>query len=246
MRLTSFPALLALALAGCNNGATGPDPGAPDLAMAPTPDLTTVSMCTAAVEQLLGPIDKVSTGTVSVLSDSGGVKTLYIDASAGGISTMDTHPRIYVSLASGTSVAVTDKTARTSKDWDLALKRPVLFTNDGDGGPGAGGSLSIAKAFEQVTAADAAGQTLNTEAFVDDTCNAMTDPTGAVLTTMSDWYDYDPASNMVTPKPSTTWIIRGANGTALYKLAIDDYYATSTGMTGSTGGHYKVRVATLQ
>src|SRR5690242_10283047 len=39
--------------------------------------------CPAEREAAIGPVDKVSDGEVTVLSDTGGVKTLYIDASAG-------------------------------------------------------------------------------------------------------------------------------------------------------------------
>ena len=114
-------------------------------------------MCSAAIRMALGPIDKVSTGAVSVLATSGTVRTLYVDASAGGFGVSDTYPRTYVNLETATQVAITDKQAPSSTAWDLAIKRPVLFTNDGDGGPGMGGTKVVSKAFNQVTAADATG-----------------------------------------------------------------------------------------
>ena len=263
MRLPDCLALLVLA-AGCGSPSAALDSstldsstvdssgldslGPRDLAAAAdaagTSDLAGTSMCTAAVEQLLMPIDQVSTGVVKTLSDSGGVKTLYLDASAGGISVAGQNPRLYLNLATGTRVALTDGAARKSTEWDLALKRVVLFTNDADGGPGTGGSLALAKSFDEVTAKDAVGTNMVTEAFVDDMCNAMLDPIGEVLTSMSHWYDYDQQTNIVTPRPVTTWLLRGATG-KLYKLEIDDYYSAPDGTKGMSGGHFKIRIAAL-
>ena len=96
-------------------------------------------MCTAARDAALGPIDAVSTGEMKVLSTSGTTRQLFVDASAGGAMNAAQNPWIYVNLGTGTKVAVTDPASFTSKDWDLALKRSLLRTNDGDGGPGAAG-----------------------------------------------------------------------------------------------------------
>jgi hypothetical protein len=248
MRRLCTCVLSTLFAAGCGAPATPLDGGAGDLAVAPPADLSTVdltpaSMCTAAVQQLLNPIDMVSNGTVNILATNAGVRTVYIDASAGGINGANTNPRLYISLETATRVQLTDKTARKSTAWDLALKRVVLFTNDGDGGSGMGGALSVAKPFDQVTAADAAGG-FTPESFVDGSCNPKTDPIGEVLTSMSSWYDYDQQTNHVTPKAGTTIIVRGGTG-KLYKLEIDDYYSAPDGTMGMSGGHYKVRIGAL-
>lgn len=240
--------LSLLVAAGCGSATPAPDGGAADLVMATPPDLTSVdlapaSMCTKAVEQVLAPIDSVSNGAIKVLATAGAVRTLYLDASAGGLNAAEKNPRLYVSLESGTAVNVTDKAARKSTAWDLAMKRVVLFTNDGDGGPGTGGALSVGKPFDQVTAADAKGS-FATESFVDADCKERADPIGEVLTSMSDWYDYDQATSHVSPKAGSTWIIRGGTG-KLYKLEIDDYYSAPDGTVGMSGGHYKVRIGAL-
>lgn len=236
-----LPLLLLSPLACSSNG--GGSDAAPDQAAADGGDAAG-PMCTAAIEAALKPISTVSTGAVMVLSDVGGVKTLYVDASAGGINAQDMNPRIYLSLDGATKVAVTDAMARTSTMWDLALKRPILFTNSGDAGPGTGGTLFVGKAFDQVTAADAAGKMFAVEHFVDAACVQQTDATGALLTTFDGWYDYDQQTNAVTPKPNTTLIVRGATG-KLFKLAVLNYYSTPDGGTGMAGGIYTLKVAAL-
>lgn len=202
------------------------------------------TQCTQAYKDFLLPIDSVSTGAVSVVSDSGGVKTLYVDASAGGINKAPKSPRVYVNLGTGARVDVTDVSALQSKDWDLALKRDVIFTNSGDGGPGQGGAAEVSKSFASVGAADADGATIAAESFFDADCNRKQDPTGAVLTTFSDWYDYDQTTHIPSPKANTTFIVKGADGTR-YKVAITSYDALPDGGTGTNYGAYLLQVSPL-
>lgn len=243
---------LALVLAaGCSSAsnavATGDDAatdtGAPGDSGNDAPVEAATNMCSAALAMILGPIDKVSTGAVTIVSDMGGVKTLYVDASAGGFGNDASNPRVYVDLAAGKRVDVTDVQAATSTAWDLAIKRPVIFTNSGDGGSGQGGVIIVGKAFDQVTSADATGN-FATETFVDMDCNAQLDPTGLPLTTFNGWYNYDQATNHLTPKPSTTFVVRGGSG-KLYKVGIESYYATPSGGTQTNGGEFLLQVAAL-
>jgi hypothetical protein len=180
-----------------------------------------------------------------VLSTVGTTRTLYVDASAGGTAMADQNPWIYLSLATGTKVAVTDPGSFTSKAWDLALKRPLIRTNDGDSGPGAGGAVLLdGKAFAAVTAADAAAATIATETWFDASCNLNTDQTGSIATTFSGWYAYDQATNKLAPHPGT-FVVRGAAG-ELYKVAILGYYTNPDGTAGMAGGRYEIEVGPLQ
>ncbi|AKV02804.1 hypothetical protein AKJ09_09467 [Labilithrix luteola] len=201
-------------------------------------------VCTAAAEQLLKPVDSVSTGAVTVLSDETGVKTIFVDAAAGGTAGQATNPRLYLNLDSLARVDVTDKTASTSTAWDLAIKRPILFTNGGHGGSGQGGAVRLVdKEFDAVTAADASSATFAKEIFFDADCNPQTDQTGAVKTTFDGWYDYNTADNTLTPAAGT-WLVKGGAG-KLYKIAIVTYYATPDGGVGMSGGRYVIKVGAL-
>lgn len=198
--------------------------------------------CTVAAEQLLTPVDKVSTGDVAVLSDTAGIKTIYVDASAGGPSGGATNARLYLNLETVTKVQVTDKTAASSTAWDLSLKRSVIFTNDGAGGSGMGGA-SFLKNTDFSTVTSAAGATLATEKFFDSDCNAVLDEIGSVKTTLSEWYDYDASTHVLTPHPGT-FLVRGGTG-KLYKVEILSYYATSDGGVGMAGGKLTLKVGAL-
>ena len=190
--------------------------------------------CAAKKDQLLKPIATVSTGAVAVLSEAAGTRTVFIDASAGGSMAASTNPRVYVNLEQAKRVDVTDETAASSVEWDLALKRPVLFTNGGDGGPGAGQALLVDKDFDAVTAADATG--MRVESFFESDCAPKMDAAGAVRTTFDGWYDYDAATMTLSPHAGT-WVVKGATG-KLYKLRILSYYANPDGSKGTSGGRY--------
>lgn len=208
------------------------------------PDAGGSAQCSAARAQLIGAVNSVSTGSVTVLSSAGGVTTLYVDASAGGVSAQLTHPWIFISLGGKAKASVTDTTSVGSTGWDLALKRPAVYTNSGDGGVGQGGAVLIQKSFASVTAADASSAAFTTEKFFDAQCNPMTDPIGAPLTSFSTWYDYNQTTHLLTPAAGT-WLVRGGTG-ALYKLRIDSYYSTPDGNDGTgDGGTFKIDVGAL-
>jgi hypothetical protein len=200
--------------------------------------------CVAAWEELGHPIDLVSTGDVVVLANTAGKKTLYVDASAGGVDAASMNPRLYLGLETATRIDVTDRTARTSTTWDLAIKRPIFFTNGGDGGPGAGGAVFLAdEDFDTVTKDHANAQTFASEAFFENDCTPKLDATGAVRTSFDEWYDYDLSNNTLAPKPGT-WLVRGGAG-KLYKIRILTYYATPDGGAGQAGGRYTLDVGAL-
>lgn len=224
---------IVVALAACSSeddSAAAPEAGAPN--------------CDAAKQQVLGPIDKVSSGEVKTLATADGATTIYVDASAVSATEAKSNPRVYVSLATGKRVDVTDVTASSSKDWDLALKRPLLFTNGGDGGSGVGGAMLVDKDFSDVTAADAL--TIAKESFFDAACNAKLDPANAITTSFSGWYEYDQSTNALSPHEGT-WIVKGGSG-KLYKLVVVTYYAKPDGTPGtmSESARYTLKFAPLE
>lgn len=196
-------------------------------------------------KQLIAPIDKVSADQVIDLSTTPDVREIYIDAAAGGPMQQKLRPWIYVNLAKGARVDVSDVTEFASTEWDLSLKRSAIRTNDGDSGPGMGGAVFLeGRDFAGVTSADAASATLQKEAWFSAPCEPIFDEAGRFVTTFTGWYDYDGANHTLSPHPGT-FIVRDAAG-AIYKLAILDFYATPDGGTGGmTLGRYKLRYAKL-
>lgn len=200
--------------------------------------------CGSSADQVLNPIDSVATGAVAVLEEKTGYKIIYVDASAGGSMAQDKNPRVYVDLAACTAIAVSDEGAKTSSDWDLAIKRPILFTNSGDGGPGEGGLVFLeGKNIEDVTAADATDKTFAAESFFDADCEPKLDQTNALATSFDGWYEYDGATSTLTPTVGT-YLLKGGKG-AVFKVQILSYYSTASGEIGTAGGRYKLAVGPL-
>jgi HmuY protein len=245
LRPVPLPLVLALAGAACSSStgsaATAQDAGA-DVALADGAAAAEGgSSCSAAIAQTLKPIDSVSKGAVTIVSDAGGVRVLSIDATAGGPNAFANNPYVYVNLETGTRVDVTDKTARASTAWDLAFKRYVIYTNGGDGGEGQGAATHVATSFDAVTAADA--KDFATESFFDADCNAKLDAIGGLSTTFSDWFAYDQQTNRLTPA-ALTYVVQGATGKH-YRVGLLDYYGTVDGGTGGASGEVLIKVAPL-
>ena len=214
MKHLLLPFAACAAIAPCSSSSTDPTPAAvatdggdTDSAIV---DASAGTQCSTARDQLLLPIAKISSGVVTVLADAGGTRTLYVDASAGGFQAAAKSPRI--DLGAGTRVAVTDESAPTSPDWDLSLKRYVIFINSGDVGSGRGGAKQIPKPFASVTDAEVSDAATVGESMFDADCNAKTDPTGAPLTTFSACYDRDEATMIPSPRPGVTYAVRGGTG----------------------------------
>lgn len=203
----------------------------------------TLRPCSGALRQSLSLVDEVSTASVKLLSETGDERVLYVDASVGGIEGQDTHPWVYLSLATGKAVPLTDLQAFDSTAWDLALKRAVLRTNGGDGGPGNGGAIRIALPWDKIDSSTLGNKALPIEEWFDDQCNIVKDATNNLVTTFSDWSQYDEATHVLSPADAV-YITAAADG-SLYKVAILDYYATPTGAHGTVAGRYQVRVAPL-
>ncbi len=212
---------------------TGADLGTPD-----------VPSCSSLRETTLGPVARVTTGVVETVSDTAGVKTLYIDAVAGGFGKEASNPWVFLDLATGKRVDIDDKAAMSAKTWDLSFKRALVRNNSNDSGPGNGGAALLdTKAFDAVTLADAKAAKLRIEIWFDDACNPLRDATGQLAVSFFDWYLYDSASSKLIPAKGT-WVVRSADGAHYYKLEFVDYYKKPDGSTAS--GSYTLRYAELK
>jgi hypothetical protein len=242
-------ASILASLVGCSSkpieGEDGSGSGGAPLGTAGSASVDpTPSACSAALRQSLSLVDEISTATVATLDDDGAERTLYIDASVGGLDGQDTHPWVYVALGTGQAVAVTDLEALHSNAWDLAFKRSVVRTNSGDSGPGQGGAIRIALPWDEVDRTTLGKKTLPAESWFDADCELTRDASMNLVTTFSGWSEYDEANHVLSAAPDVVFITAAADAT-LYKVAILDYYSTSAGAHGTVSGRYKVRIAPL-
>jgi hypothetical protein len=236
--------LVAIVAAGCSSSTFSSSPPPPATADAGDGGGGgNGSSCTAARNAHLGPISRVSTGQVKVISNVGGVTRIFVDASAGGPQGSARSPRVYIKLT-GDKVELDDNAAFASADWDLALKRVDIFTNGGDAGPGKGGAKLLSKGFAAVSASDAEVASVPAEKFFDAECNGIRDEASFIVTTFSGWYNYT-IGDGPSVKPGVSFAVLAADGTP-YKLQIVSYTARPDGTPGGeTSGLYLLEVARL-
>jgi hypothetical protein len=214
MRITLAIVILAIGIAACGGGGSDPD------AHINTVDARTGCEPLALLPTEFRPIAEVSAGLVDVTL-SGGIWSGTIDATAGGTGQSADNPYIYVDLRSGAKVAVDDIQASTSQDWDIALKRYSLRSNGGDSGEGMRSISVVTEAsLDLVTEAPAAGYVVDN--FVDDSCTYIPLMIGEPSSAFGQWYDYDDATHVVTPKAEVYVIERGDGTHTAFRVV--DYY----------------------
>ena len=234
-----MPLVLGLALcagAGCGGDDASADAGgAADAAGGDAG-----SEPTAALPTQWRPIAMVSTGQVVTVSNQG-VTSASIDATAGGLAGAADNPYVYVDLASGTRVAITDTDSYTTASWDLAFKRASIRIDSGDSGPGGVKVAAVAATtLAEVTSAPPDGD-FHADDWASADCVVAMTPSGEPLTAFGVWYDYDAATHVLTPK-AEVFVVKARDG-ALFKLRIETYYGDAA--NPMRGGFYKLEWAPL-
>jgi hypothetical protein len=182
----------------------------------------------------LRAIDMVSTGAVTVSPQPGDPSSFSaeIDATAGGSMAYDQNPFVYLDLIGGKKVAVTDVQAPESGDWDIAFKRWQIKLNGGDSGPG-GVGVAVVEGKTLADVGSAPPGPYVQDSYFDAQCMTELDPIGGLSTALSDWYDYDTATNALTPKKEVLVLTR-RDQKGHIKLQINGYYK------GMAGGNYAI------
>lgn len=97
--------------------------------------------------------------------------------------------------------------------WDIAVRGTSVLVNAGSSGPGQAGAFIWVGAFDQLNQVPA------DSVFRTDQAPVYAIPTGSG----KGWYNYDGASNLVSPLPGRVLVIKTVNG-KYAKLEILNYY----------------------
>lgn len=107
----------------------------------------------------------------------------------------------------------TDRADSTSTAWDIALQATTIRVNGGSSGPGEGAAYVAEAAFEEVSDVDVS-------ALQPDAEQQLAIPAGSG----NGWYTYNPQTNVVSPIPGRTIVVRTADGEGYAKVRILSYY----------------------
>ena len=134
----------------------------------------------------------------------------------------------FFSLESGQWIPNADS---NSNRWDLAFAGTIVRVNNLTSGPGSGGGFVFNGSFESLTSVP-----------VDSTFRLDNHPVSYAIPRGSGraWYTYDGPTNLLTPIPGRTLVIRTANGQRA-KVEILNYYRGGTTPSASAADSIKIR-----
>ncbi len=138
--------------------------------------------------------------------------------SSGGGRPTGTGKYTFFSLRDSSIVLRYDESNRAdsaSTTWDLAFQSTNVLVNGGTSGPGEAAAYVAEQPFQDVT-------TVKTDAFETDNANEGTFaiPQGSG----NGWYNYNRETNVVSPLPGRTVVVRTADGEAYAKVRFVSYY----------------------
>jgi len=185
------------------------------------------------------PIGSISTSELVTTAD-GDVTSAVIDGTAGGFIDYPDNPYLYIDLEAGVKVEIDDVDALTSDAWDIAFKRANIRLNGGDSGPGDVAVAKVDGELADVTEAPADGE-FATDDWASDNCLLQPLADGTPSSAFGEWYDYDDATHILTPK-AEVYVVRTRSG-QLVKFVIDTYYGDDADPT--RGAYYQAAWAPL-
>jgi len=112
-----------------------------------------------------------------------------------------------------------DRSDSASTAWDLAFQGTNILINGGTSGPGQGGAVVVEVPFEEVAEAPADDQ-FRVDG-VDECPNGV--KRAICPGSGNGWYNYNPTTNIITPIPGRTIVVRTADG-RYAKVRILSYY----------------------
>lgn len=135
-----------------------------------------------------------------------------VDRTVDPPETVEVRPYTYYSLRTNQELTNADS---NSTNWDVAFKGTTIRINNGISGPGQGLAVVIEDAFENVVEAPADNQMHSDSSTVD-----YAIPTGSD----NGWYNYNFVTNVISPLPGRTIVVKLADGSGYAKIRIRSYY----------------------
>ena len=142
------------------------------------------------------------------------VNSLQADTITGIYSTVQPYGSGKYTLYSLESNSIIANSDSATTKWDVGFRGTTIITNGGNSGPGTGGAFIYTGTFGDLSQIPA-----------DSTFRIDNAPTSYAIKTGSGngWYNYNGATNLITPVPGRILVIRTATG-KYAKIEIQNYY----------------------
>ncbi len=157
------------------------------------------------------------------------IKDLAADPPSGGYNPTNGQPigvtKKYTLFSFKTGAQVANADSVSSK-WDIGFNGTNIIVNSGTSGPGSASALVQSGLFDQITTAPDTGYAQDNKAAT---------PAFYTITRGSGkgWYNYDQATNLITPKAGVVLIFKTAD--AKYaKMEVQNYYKGAPAAPSST------------
>lgn len=197
--------------------------------------------CEDDLVSLLLNEDKDNEGSVTTTVDGSDFVT-QVDATAGGMNTASQRAWVYLRFTEdgAEKVSITDGDSLSNTEWHMALRRYNLRLNSGVSGPSCVMGAQVDGAYADVASAD--GAELAEEAFLDESCEVVSDRHGLgdpayVLNT---WWAY---TECIEPT-GQAFVVQLEDGSQL-KLAVESYYEDGAACSSAETGWITLRWAFL-
>ncbi|WCL49118.1 HmuY family protein [Leptospira sp. GIMC2001] len=132
---------------------------------------------------------------------------------------------VFISLQSGGTQVL------STGAWDIRIRRFLIGTNSGTSGSGSAGACdSGSVAFNSVSSLNC---TIQVDSLQSQDGGGFADVNDSANPALFNWYSYN---NTILTAKNNVYLIRGTNGTSVFKLQMMDYYSSS-----GTSGYPKFR-----
>lgn len=166
------------------------------------------------------------------------ISNLPADPPSGGYNPMNGQPIgvtkkfTLFSFKTGAIVANADS---ASSSWDIGFNGTTIIVNSGTSGPGTAGAQVVSGVFEEKTTAPETG-------YLSDDKNSLTAPYAIPKGSGNGWYNYDGATNVISPIAGAIIMVRTSEG-KYAKMEILSYYkdAPAAPTSASIDRHYTFR-----
>lgn len=184
----------------------------------------------------LSACDKNDPTPVTIKSST--VSNLAADPPSGGYNPTNGQPigvtKKYTLFSFKTGAVVANSDSATTA-WDLGFNGTTIVVNSGTSGPGSAGAQVVIGLFDELETAPESG-------YLTDDKNSVSAPYAIQKGSGNGWYNYDPATNVITPIAGRVIVVKTSEG-KFAKVEILSYYKDSPASPTSSDidRYYKFR-----